>query len=156
MKVTPKTEAEVANVWPKGEYNAVVESAKEQQSKKGNEMIVLSVKVYHDDGRALVLNDYLMDALAYKVRHFCVAAGLLPKYEAGTLTPDDCVEKGVKVRLKIDPEKDGYPPKNSISDYVVAKDKPEPSGFATNRPKSPAAEPVAVNGGTPDGPDMPF
>lgn len=62
MRVTPKSEKEIqeANLLPKGVYPFTVAGAEETTSKKGNEMLVLNLKVYRGDGFTFV-KDFLMD-----------------------------------------------------------------------------------------------
>lgn len=125
MRFTPKTEAELNPVLPAGTYQAEIVSAEETVSKSGNEMLKLQVRVFHDEGSVLV-TDYLMESIAYKLRHFCEAAGILDIYERGELTDNDCVGHSVQVKLRIEKDKNGqYPDKNAISDYVVKRPKEE-------------------------------
>ena len=121
MKFQPKTEAEIAesNLWPAGEYDFGVIDATEKVSKSGNPMVEVGLAVYNEEGQQRRVTDYLMEAMAFKLRHFCEAVGLLHEYEAGMLDPDALVGKTGRVVLKQDPARDGYNPKNSVKDYVV-------------------------------------
>ena len=121
MKFTPKTEKEIAeeNLWQPGEYSFEVLEAADKVSKAGNEMIELKLKVYADDGGYIFVNDYLMDTVAYKLRHAADACACLAKYETGMLQADDFKAKAGRLKLKIQKDKSGtYPDKNVVGDYV--------------------------------------
>ena len=129
MKFQPKTEEEVqtANLLEAGDYPAEVTGAEEKISKKGNAMIVLQVKVHASEKR--MLTDYLLDleSTAYKLRHFCVSAGIEDKYTSGELTAADCVGKAITVKVGIDKnEGTDFPAKNVILDYPVAVEASSP------------------------------
>ena len=88
----------------------------------GNEMIVLSLRVFNEQGRSTIIKDWLLEKIAYKLRHACEACGLLEAYMSpGLLTGvEDFVGKTGKVKLKIQPAAaEPYPAKNSVSDYVT-------------------------------------
>lgn len=123
MKVTPKTEKEIAeaNLLKIGIYDAEVIKAEDTMSKAGNDMIALTLRVFGEDVAVLV-NDFLLDAIAYKVRHAAEAMGLLSDYETGHLTASDMMGKTVRVRIAIQKDKNGqYPDRNGVADYVVDK-----------------------------------
>lgn len=114
----PVTEEEVLNLLKAGVYDFEVVFAEDVTSKRtGNPMIKLTLKVYGEDGRAQTINDYLMPALMYKLKHFCDTAGLEDKFTKGTLAADDCKNASGKCKVKIE-ESEGYSPKNAIQDYV--------------------------------------
>src|SRR5688572_7178309 len=118
MRFQPKQEHELRDLLPKGIYTAEVIDAEDKVSKSGNDMIKISLRVYHDAGKVL-LDDYLLEAIAYKLRHFCVACGILDIYERGELTAADCKGHTVQVKLTIKSDDTGqYHDQNSVSDYV--------------------------------------
>lgn len=126
MRVEPKTEAEVSEAgnWPRGTYDFEVSEAVEKTSKTGNEMVELVVKVYDNEGKYRKIYDYLVstDGAAYKVRHFAGATGLMKDYEAGLLNARDMIGKTGRCEVVIKKAQDGYPAKNSISDYIAPED----------------------------------
>lgn len=119
MQFASKTEQQIQeeSLIPAGEYDFTVQEAKEGQSKKsGKDMITLDMDIFVGD-RTRPMKDWLMESMAYKLRHFCYATGLGAKYEAGTLTAADCESKSGKLTLVI---RDGDRGKqNSVKDYVV-------------------------------------
>lgn len=128
MNFTPKSDADLStgNLLPKGEYDFEVINAVDKVSKANNEMIELKLLIYIDGTPARQVFDYLMESVAYKLKHFCYAVGLAKKYDDGTITAIDC--NGVSGRCKIIIKEDktgAYPPKNSIADYVVVEGKTE-------------------------------
>jgi hypothetical protein len=130
MRVTPKSEEECksSELLSPGEYDAEVMTAEEKQSKSGNDMIAMRLKVYGDNGAEASVFDYLLDAVAYKVRHFAEAAGMIDAYERGELYAEDLVGKVVRVKLKIEHDKTGnYADKNAVQDYIVQAPAPKPA-----------------------------
>lgn len=126
MQFKPRTEKEIQeeNLRPAGIYSFEITDAVEAKSKSGNDMIKLTVRLYNAQGDDCgVLSDYLLESLAYKLRHAAVACGLEEKYLGGTLAAEDFVHKMGDLKLTIRKDKTGqYPDQNSIQDYVVKKD----------------------------------
>lgn len=159
MRFTPKSEAELdaeaakRGAWAPGVYDAEIFTATEAVSAKGNDMIAMVVNVFHpDDGGQKQVKDWLLEAMAYKLRHCCCAAGLTDAYEAGTLEAWQLEGKPVKVKLgteayKTDDGRAGT--KNKIVDYVVSSD------AAHVRPAAPRAAAKSAPS-DPFGEDIPF
>lgn len=122
MKFTPKTEQEIveAGLWPDGSYAFEVLNAYEKLSKAGNEMIVLKLKVYNNDGEFIYVDDYLLESMAFKLRHAAECCGLLPQYEAGDLNANHFEWQKGRLKLKTQKSKDEkYQDKNVVADYIV-------------------------------------
>lgn len=122
MRFTPRTEEEVQQykLIEPGVYSFEVVGAQDKFSRAGTEMIELKLKVWDNNGKERLVFDYLLEALDYKVRHFCYATGIGTKYEDGTLQAEDCFFKTGKVDIYIAKDKTGkYPDKNAVKDYVV-------------------------------------
>lgn len=103
MQVTPKSEEQVQPVvLPSGEYDAFTRTATDKVSKSGNDMIELLLNVWGHNGTETIVFDYILDAMALKLRHFCVAAGIEDAYNAGELTAELCEHHNLRVRLKVD------------------------------------------------------
>lgn len=138
MKFTPKTEKEIAeeNLWPEGIYSFQVAKGEDAVSKSGNEMIVLKLNVYNDDGGYKIVDDYLLESMPFKLRHAAEAMGLLDYYENGELHGYLFEGKTGKVKLYVQKSKDPqYADKNAVKDYVVdeesaAQSAPKPSAAA--------------------------
>lgn len=120
MRFTPKTEKQLKEerLLPEGDYPFQISEAESAVSKKGNSMIKIGVRVFKPDGQFIMVTDYLMEAMLYKLLHCCQACGLEENYNQGMLEPDMFIGKTGMLKLKVDPEKDGYPAKNSIKDYI--------------------------------------
>lgn len=118
MRFTPKTQEELdfENLLPKGEYDFEVVKAEDAVSKKGNEMIKVNLKVFHGEGFQFV-TDYLMEAMAYKLRHFFETIGMIDAYNAGSVQAADLVGACGKVRIDIEPASGEYAAKNTVKDY---------------------------------------
>jgi hypothetical protein len=123
MKFQPKTEAQLIeeNLSPEGEYDFEVVGAIEKMSKTGNDMIELKLRVYVGDKERIIF-DYLLEAMAFKLIHFCEATGLSAVYEAGQLTAEDCIGQSGKLNLVIQEGKGGFASKNSVGDYIVSSE----------------------------------
>lgn len=126
MQFTPITKEEADKktfqVLPKGIYDFEILSADEKVSKKGNPMIETKVRVFANDGSSTNVFDYLMESMAFKLRHCAEACGLIEYYNDGKLNPDHLV--GCTGKLKLDIEvPTGYPERNVIKDYVVEGEK---------------------------------
>lgn len=129
MKFTPKTEEEISafDVWPAGDYDFTVIEAQDTVSKSGNEMIKLKLQVMKPSGETAVVFDYLLEAMDFKIRHFCSTAGMMAEYDSGTFNAGSCNQRSGKVTLKVEPEANGWPAKNSVKDYAKRDDQQAPS-----------------------------
>jgi hypothetical protein len=148
MRFTPRTEKEVSNVFEKGKYKFSVISAKETVSKSQNEMLNLTLVIYHNSipGKSSVVNCYLLTdnpSFEYMIRHFCYSVGLENQYESGVLIASDCIGKEGIVSIGIDVDKTGqYSDKNKVLDFIIKENnevKPVVSTFnniSINLPKN--------------------
>jgi hypothetical protein len=128
VNFTPKTakQLEEQSLWLPGEYDfEVIKSEKAISSDKsktpGTPFIKLNLKVYAEDGRYRFVNAILHPAMEFQLRHFCETAGLMARYDAGSLEAHDCDGAAGRLKLKISPEKNGYPAKNEVADYIPPK-----------------------------------
>lgn len=152
MRFQPKSEEEIqkANLAPAGEYDFQVVSAEDATSKKGNPMIKIKLGIFSGEAMAWQVTDYLIEAMAEKLRHFCDCVGLLKKYEAGTLDAIDCRGREGRVILEIE-EQTGFHSKNSVVNYVCKEVKPAVTAGPAAAPRAPLGEPQPT-----DGDDIPF
>ena len=136
MQFTPKSEKEIQeeNLLPKGLYDAEVFSAEETTSKNGNAMMVVKMRVFKPSGGETRVTDYLLESIAYKLRHFAHAIGLGANYDAGELDADDCVRRSCQVEIGIDDKNKDYPAKNVIKDYIAPDG--DAKSVAKSEPKS--------------------
>jgi len=117
----PKTEEELdfERLLPKGTYDFEVVKAEEKQSKKGNDMIAVNLKVFHGEGFQFV-RDFLMEAMSHKLRHFAETVGMINAYDTGQLDADSLVGRSGKARIDIEPAGE-FPAKNVVKDYGEKK-----------------------------------
>lgn len=121
MRFQSKSEEELQkeNLLPEGDYDFEVVEATEKRSKtSGNDMIELRLKVF-DNGDTVTVFDYLLEAMGFKLRHFCEATGLLSKYDRGDISAIDCRGRSGICTIKIKEASKGYPASNAVADYVV-------------------------------------
>lgn len=126
MKTSGRSEAEavktaIRKLLKSGWYGATISEASEQESKRGNDMMKITVVV--DDGadEERTFTDYLTDTAfgGVKLRHCCAARGVLAKFESGSIDQSDFPGP---VRVKIGVErKRGYEPRNIIEDYAASE-----------------------------------
>lgn len=119
MRFTPKSEKEIneERLLPEGNYPFEISAAESKKSKSGNDMIEILVRVYKPDGKFILVTDYLMEKMLYKLLHCCQACGLEGQYNQGLLEADMFIGKTGMLKLKVDPEGQ-YPAKNSVKDYI--------------------------------------
>ena len=125
MRFTPKTEEEIETMGllPEGQYAFEVFEAQEKTSRAGSDMIVLELRIYDQVGKPHFIIDYLLEALHYKLWHFCQVAELEMKYQEGNLTAELCMGKKGFVDIIVQKDETGkYRTKNSVKDYIT---KPE-------------------------------
>jgi hypothetical protein len=148
MKFKPKSEREVssAGLFPPGEYDFEIVEATEDTSKSGNDMIVMKVSIFNQEGQRRFVFDYLVDTDggAYKIRHCAESVGLLASYERGELEADDLVGKAGTCKVGIQKDKTGnYPDKNVINDYF------KPKGAASSATGAPTSRREMASAGGP-------
>lgn len=131
MKITPKKEEELNNfsLFNEGIYNFEVLSAEDTVSKSGNEMIKLKIRVSKPDYSTTIIFDYLLEAIAYKIRHFAYAIGIGELYEKGNIDAIHCIGKIGQLELGIQqgqPNPNGgyYQDKNIVKDYIAEVKEP--------------------------------
>lgn len=153
MRINPKTEQEcnAGLILPAGIYDFEVTKALDKTSKAGNEMIELQLAIYTDDGSMRYVRDWLMDSVAYKLRHFAYAVGLVSEYEAGNIEAIDCEGRSGKAKIVIKKD-DQYGEQNRVADYIV----PDATATATTAAKTAAAPPVPRGAAPLAEDDIPF
>ncbi len=126
MNFTPKNENELSNLLPDGEYDFEVIDAQDKKSQKsGADMIMLKIAIWQGDRISCYLFDYLLESVAFKLRHCCDACGLLDKYQSGSLDATQFIGRTGKAKIIIQKDKTGqYPDKNAIKDYCLRPMKP--------------------------------
>jgi hypothetical protein len=158
MKFQPKTNEELATegLWQPGVYGfEILPSAmlgqsehrtEDTQSKSGNDMIKLIVKVFDETRGERIVIDYLLEAMAHKLNRAMLACSLADKYAAGEVVAEDFVGKTGFLELKIEKDKAGqYEPRNAVKTYC----KPDAAPAAQRA----TTQPTYVS---PDDDDIPF
>ena len=144
MQFTPKTDTQIAreSLREPGTYDFTVVEAEDTKSKKsGADMIKVSLQCFDAQGGHFYLTDYLMEAMAFKLRHFAYGIGAGTDYEGGMLNARRVEGRSGKVKVIIKEDKTGqYPPKNEAKDYVI----PEEVGVAATVPLRPLSA-VAID-----------
>lgn len=137
MQFTPKTEKEIkeATLLAPGEYDFTVVRAEDKKSKSGKDMIKVTLGIYQANGTQRLIDDYLLESFAHKLRHFAETIGLIAQYEMGQLGADELEGRAGKVKIVIKDQPD-YGPKNEVKDYVVDKSKRDlkPAPTFVNKP----------------------
>jgi len=125
MKFAPKTREETyaLDLLPKGIYSFEVIKAENKESKSGNAMIEILIKVWDEKGKPYPIFDYLMESFESKLRHFCYAIGHGEMSEKGEFDCELALNKTGVCRIYIKEDKSGqYAPKNAVADYLLPMD----------------------------------
>jgi hypothetical protein len=125
MQFTPKSREALAesSLIPKGTYDFECVKGEEKRSGKGNDMFVLDLKIWLEDGSVRFLTDWILpefDMGLAKLLAFCDAAGMSELYDAGDLNATDCVGKAGKVVVSQKKDKDSGELRNKVVDYKRA------------------------------------
>jgi len=157
MKFEPKSREELSNLLPKGEYKAMVQSAEEKQSSKGNPMITLKLEIYDDQGNKRIVSDHLIliESMMWKLYDFCESAGIMDRYDAGDVSAYDCMDKSVHCKVVQKEAEGDFPAKNEIKSYFLPKSSTAhvPPAAPVKR-AAPKNERVSVASG--EDPEIPF
>jgi len=123
MNFKPKKESELSEKYeqillPAGEYDFTVTKATDKTSGNGNEMIEMKLDIHIPEGGKAKVYDYLLEAMHYKLKHFCEATNLVPQYETGSLTAALCTGRTGRCIIVIKADKNGtYADRNEVKDY---------------------------------------
>lgn len=122
MRFTPKSEEEIQAEQEKfkplkGIFDFEVLEASDQISAKGNDMIRIKLCVFRPTGGEQHTYDYLLEAMAFKFKHFCDATGLEDKYSVGEITSYDCMGKTGQVELRLEKDDKGND-RSVVKDYI--------------------------------------
>lgn len=129
MKFEPKTEKQIAEegMMPDGTIcDFEVAEAEDTQSKAGNDMIALKLKVWRPNGTTTTMRDWLVSTFQPKILGFAKSIGMRDAYDAGEFDASLLEGKCGKLKVGIDPEKDGYPSRNKVVSYVQGDAAPKP------------------------------
>lgn len=151
MQFEPKSREALAesNLIPKGTYDCECVKAEETRSKKGNDMLVLNLKVWMEDGSTRYTTDYIVpntDMGLTKLLSWCDATGLFEQYQAGDLDAGMCHGKACLVSMVQQKDKQSGELRNNVREYKLpGAELPKQAA-----PKQPETE------ADPDGDDIPF
>lgn len=163
-KTRSEKELAEANLLPKGEYPFEIIDAREQQSKAGNDMLVLEIDLISTEtGARRRVTDYIVPGSIWadkKLHDLMWSIGLGEKYAAGSIAADELlnksgvagvgIDKGKPFTAKDGTQKDGYD-KNKIEFYKRAGS----PAAATGAKAQPTAAQLANQADTLDE-DVPF
>ena len=131
--------------------DALIQSAVEATSKKGNEMIVASFKVYDPRGIQPVIDHYFVANFPGMFKKLCAALQL--NYEGGEIMAESLVNKTVKVLIKIREDETGrWGDKNVIAAFAAITPAPKQPIPAPDNPSVFRSDDPALK----DDSDVPF
>lgn len=111
---------DATTTWPDGKYNGVLEKVEDKYSQVGNPMNVQTFRAYTEDGREMVIKEYVtIPQGTYKIRQLAIALGRKVEFDAGTFQPEEHVGASLLLTLKTE-EQAGYEPKNRIAKVEAA------------------------------------
>lgn len=142
MRFEPKTEKQLAEegLIPAGTVcDFEVTEAVEAQSKAGNDMIALKLRVWRPNGTTTTLRDWLLPNYPAKLLAFAKSVGMEDAYNAGAFAAEDLQGKAGKVKVMVE-NSDQYGAQNRAGFYVGnAAQQPEPARQAQRGGGKPAA-----------------
>lgn len=118
-----------ADLWPEAWYSAVTESAIESKSKKsGNPMMVVTFKCFDAGKPPITIDRYFVTNNKTGMgglKKLCAALGLIDRFNAGELTPDELKGRNLKVLVKIQEDETGrWDDKNVAAAFVAESENP--------------------------------
>jgi hypothetical protein len=144
MNYTPRSEDECKRQLLKaGECDFEILKSEATTSKKGNDMIKLTIKCWDPEGREGTVFDYLMDAIPHKLRHAAYACGQGHAYEDGSLTAAHFENRNGRLKLTVKVQ-EGYDDKNEVQDYVIAETTKRQEGYQTAKVAQSLKQPPAA------------
>lgn len=138
MQFQPKTDQQLADeaMLPEGEYDFTIDKATDTVSKtSGQPMIAVEMTIFSDRGDRKI-KDWLMEKMAWKLKHFAASVGMGQAYENGALDAQALVGRSGKLKLKKGKANGDFAPRNEVKDYVVPGDAPATTPAANAVPKS--------------------
>lgn len=122
MKFRPQMEESLdSSLLQPGIYEFHVTNAVDEVSKKGNDMITLTLRVSDGNDLSRVVTDYLLPARKFKLKRAALACGAGEQYNNGELLAQHFLDKAGKLKLGTQDPENGYPAKNVVLDYVLQK-----------------------------------
>lgn len=106
------------NLLTPGIHDFEVVEAEERTSQKGNDMIVLKLHVFEEDGTPRIVFDYLGDFMPHKFKHAADACGLAAEYTDMSINASLFTGKCGKVEISTQAAKGDYLEKSVVKDYV--------------------------------------
>lgn len=137
MRFVPMKEEEISKIFQPGIYKFTVIKAEEKESKSGNEMIKITLKMFHNEikNKTHLVDAYLMQTqpLQFLLRHFCSSVGMEEIYNMGIINESDCINRTGWVKIGIEVDKTGqYGDKNKVIDFIVKEEEKE-SEYSSNQ-----------------------
>lgn len=121
MRFEAKTKEQIQDekILPAGEYPFEVIKAEEGKSKKGADMISLTLKVFPDNGPARLVNDWIgsWQGGEEKILGFCEATGITDLYMSGMFGADDCRGLTGYAKLRVQ-ESEQFGTQNQVQLYI--------------------------------------
>jgi hypothetical protein len=119
---TPKSEDQLVKegLFPKGDYDFKIITCVQDESKKGNQMLVVKMQVFSDETTKMI-TDYVVFGTNFgelKFRRLAASCGLVKEYEAKTLTANHFDGKTGRATINIQEASGDYPAKNVVGGYI--------------------------------------
>lgn len=124
------------NLLPENNYEFEVIKAENGVSKKGNDMLIVQMRIFSPNSDDVTLKDYFvnMEVMAYKIRDFLFSLGMREIYEGGEITPEMLIGKKGYCRVGIEKSKDEkFWDRNVVKEYLesVIYGEKQPDGSLT-------------------------
>lgn len=126
--------SDASNAWPEGNYEAAIEAVENKTSQKGNEMQVVSFRVYSKGGKDKAHREYFTfgPGALWKYQSLAKAIGQGEAFKAGNFDVADHIGKTLTIGFEVE-ESSEYGDQNRAGSYAVlelasenVKAKPQP------------------------------
>lgn len=146
MKYNPK---DASSAIPPGWYNATIESTEDRQTKKGDDMQVVTFRVYGT--REITVKEFFHPASLWKYKALAKALGQLPEFNQASFDAADFLRKSIDIELLVEDSPE-YGEQNRIKAFAPDGEK----AGVSPRPPSSQGGFVPPADATIDHDDIPF
>lgn len=108
------------DTFPIGDYPAVLEKVEEKTSKKGDAMLVVTLRAYNGDRQTFVTDYIVNPSSLWKLKKVAQALGALQIFKDGTFDLDQHLGQNLTITLGIEEAKGDFAEKNTVKGYKAA------------------------------------
>lgn len=141
-KINEENSSKEREVLKPGEYSFMVVEAEEKESKQGNQMLALKLKVYGEGTDDVNVWDYITAKMTWKLKQICLAIGMEEEFRSGDISPQQFVNRPGALFLDVETS-EKYGSQNKVKKYVPLPKKEEAPEPVNETPRE-SGDPIAV------------